>query len=154
MEITPACYAHLLLPLMSLAAGRVAVVLEGGYCLQSLSEGAALTLRTLLGDPCPVLVEPLQPPSDSIRETLLNCIHAHRMWWRCLQTNGTYGLEELNNMSPPQPDLHKVQQRYLWTEPRPDRFPTRDFHPIQDEDFKVAVAERLTRLSLSMDLFI
>lgn len=29
--------------------------LQGGYCLQSLAEGAALTLRALLGDPCPVL---------------------------------------------------------------------------------------------------
>lgn len=61
MEVTPACYAHLLSPLMSLAAGKVAVVLEGGYCLDSLAEGAALTLKTLLGDPCPIL-EPLSSP--------------------------------------------------------------------------------------------
>ena len=63
MEITPACYAHLLSPLMALAQGRMAVVLEGGYCLESLAEGAALTLRALLGDPCPIL-EPLSAPTD------------------------------------------------------------------------------------------
>jgi histone deacetylase 6 len=63
MEVTPACYSHLLAPLMSLALGRVAVVLEGGYCLESLAEGAALTLKTLLGDPCPVM-EPLEAPCE------------------------------------------------------------------------------------------
>lgn len=63
MEITPACYSHLLSPLLSLANGRVAVVLEGGYCLESLAEGAALTLKTLLGDPCPNM-EPLEPPCE------------------------------------------------------------------------------------------
>lgn len=63
MEITPACYSHLVSPLMSLAQGRVAVVLEGGYCLDSLAEGAAITLKTLLGDPCPLL-EPLDAPSE------------------------------------------------------------------------------------------
>lgn len=63
MEITPACYAHLVSPLMSLAQGRVAVVLEGGYCLDALAEGAAITLKTILGDPCPLL-EPLNEPSE------------------------------------------------------------------------------------------
>ena len=70
MEITPACYAHLLSPLMALAQGRMAVVLEGGYCLESLAEGAALTLRALLGDPCPIL-EPLSPPTDRFVELSL-----------------------------------------------------------------------------------
>lgn len=64
MEITPACYAHLLSPLLTLAEGRVAVILEGGYCLESLAEGAALTLKTLLGDPCPMLIESLKEPCD------------------------------------------------------------------------------------------
>ena len=34
---------------------------QGGYCLKSLAEGAALTLRTLLGDPCPA-IENLREP--------------------------------------------------------------------------------------------
>lgn len=65
MEVTPACYTHLLSSLLPLASGRVAVVLEGGYCLQSLAEGAALTLRCLLGDPCPKM-EPLGPPCERL----------------------------------------------------------------------------------------
>lgn len=48
---------------MALANGKIAVVLEGGYCLDSLAEGAALTLRTLLGDPCP-LMDPLPEPCE------------------------------------------------------------------------------------------
>lgn len=61
---------------MSFACGRIAVLLEvsfilvsinyktnyiiinyfkGGYCLKSLAEGAALTLKSLLRDPCPLL---------------------------------------------------------------------------------------------------
>lgn len=63
MEITPACYAHFIKPLMSLSEGKVAVFLEGGYHLESLAEGAAITLKTLLGDPCPLL-EMLDEPSD------------------------------------------------------------------------------------------
>lgn len=69
MEVTSACYSHLLSPLMSLALGRVAVVLEGGYCLESLAEGAALTLKTLLGDPCP-LMEPLHTPCDRFADII------------------------------------------------------------------------------------
>ncbi|KAL3219039.1 hypothetical protein MRX96_031193 [Rhipicephalus microplus] len=53
MRLSPATYAHLLHPLMALAGGRVCVVLEGGYCVSSLTEGVALTLRTLLGGPLP-----------------------------------------------------------------------------------------------------
>lgn len=61
MEVTPAAYAHLISPVLTLAQGRVAVVLEGGYCLESLAEGAALSLRTLLGDPCPQIEQVLEP---------------------------------------------------------------------------------------------
>jgi len=61
MRVTPQCYPHLLWPLMGLAKGKVAVVLEGGYCLKSLAEGAALTLRALLGDPCPLIPQISSP---------------------------------------------------------------------------------------------
>ena len=90
MKVTPAFYPHLIFPLMGLAKGKVAVfvqvshildsenwkkktffsffaifksilVLQGGNCMKSLAEGAALTLRTLLGDPCPT-IESLPDP--------------------------------------------------------------------------------------------
>lgn len=36
---------------------------QGGYCLKSLAECTALTLRTLLDDPCPQLA-PIDPPLE------------------------------------------------------------------------------------------
>ena len=53
-EVSPACFAHLAHSLVGLGAPLVAL-LEGGYFPPSLAEGAALTLRALLGDPCPAL---------------------------------------------------------------------------------------------------
>ena len=44
---------------MGLNNGKVLALLEGGYFLPSLQESAALTLKTLLGDPVPVLLENL-----------------------------------------------------------------------------------------------
>ena len=49
MNVTPAAYSHFIQSLGCLAGGRLVVLLEGGYCLDSLSEAAALTLRTLTG---------------------------------------------------------------------------------------------------------
>lgn len=106
MGVTPAAFAHLTHKVMSLAQGRVAVILEvtsvilflndtysyctclcvlcldlfyldiyvnmyilqGGYCLKSLTESAAMTLRTLLGDPCP-RIPPSQEPCDRYKCT-------------------------------------------------------------------------------------
>lgn len=142
MEVTPAFYPHLINPLLKMAASRVAVVLEGGYCLDSLAEGAALTLRALLGDPCPALVEKIQPPSAVMQETILNCIYAHRSYWKCLQVQQTYTMEDLNNVNP-QPDLHKVSRIFIGGPPLPDRFPTRGTAPNIPAEIVEANAARL-----------
>ncbi|XP_017050819.1 histone deacetylase 6 isoform X3 [Drosophila ficusphila] len=125
MEVTPACYPHLLNPLLRLADSRVAVVLEGGYCLESLAEGAALTLRSLLGDPCPPLVEPLALPRAELAQALLSCIAVHRPHWRCLQLQKTYDSAELQGEEKAQ-DLHKVLRLWIGGPPPVDRYPTRD----------------------------
>ena len=52
MRVTPAAYAQLVWSLSGLAGGRLVVMLEGGYCLDSLAESAALTLGALLGRTC------------------------------------------------------------------------------------------------------
>ena len=60
-EVSPATFAHFTHSLVGVAragGGRVCCVLEGGYFPASLAEGAALTLRQLLGDPCPELPRP------------------------------------------------------------------------------------------------
>ncbi|KAG4065894.1 hypothetical protein HA402_012572 [Bradysia odoriphaga] len=109
MEITPACYAHLVSPLAALANGRIAAFLEGGYNLESLAEGAAITLKTLLGDPCPLL-EMLNEPSDSVRDSILNCTQSHKAYWSSLQVHKEYSLtvpigDQSNN--------HEVIQKFI-----------------------------------------
>ncbi|KAH8266823.1 hypothetical protein KR026_004810 [Drosophila bipectinata] len=127
MEVTPACYPHLLNPLLRLADSKVAVILEGGYCLDSLAEGAALTLRSLLGDPCPPLVEELALPRQELADALLNCICAHRPHWRCLQVQKTYEIDELKANDAVHPkDLHLVRRIWIGGPPPVDRYPTRD----------------------------
>ena len=63
-------------------------ILKGGYCVKSLSEGIALSLKTLLGDPCP-MVEPLTAPCQLVKETILNVIKVLRPYWKslCYQDN-------------------------------------------------------------------
>ncbi|XP_017852625.1 histone deacetylase 6 isoform X2 [Drosophila busckii] len=162
MEVTPACYPHLLNPLLQLANGRVAVVLEGGYCVESLEEGAALTLRALLGDPCPPLVERLELPSEELREALLNSICVHRPYWRCLQLQQTYGPEEYaaaagdNDVSL----LHCVRRIWLGGELPPalpqseQRYPTRGTSAQLEPQVVAASAARLQRLRNETQLLV
>ena len=49
--VTPACYAHMTHMLMSLANGKVAVCLEGGYNFSAISKSALAVTRTLMGEP-------------------------------------------------------------------------------------------------------
>jgi len=51
--VSPACYAHMTHMLMSLADGKVAVCLEGGYNLDAISNSALAVARTLMGEPPP-----------------------------------------------------------------------------------------------------
>lgn len=162
MEVTPACYPHLLNPLLRLANCRVAVVLEGGYCVDSLSEGAALTLRTLLGDPCPVLVEPVQVPSVELRKALLNCIFVHRPYWRCLQLQQTYVPGEIDMTtleSEPKENnnkkLHRVMRIWMGGPPPaegPQRYPTRGTSAQLPAEVVASNAARLRMLRAETQL--
>lgn len=151
MELTPAVYSHLINPLLCLAQSRVAVILEGGYCLDSLAEGAALTLRTLLGDPCPILIDSIEAPCESVQSSILNCIYSHRGYWKCLQTQETYTLMELNNLNPQQ-SLHKVIENFKGGDPLPEKFPTRDCYPVHILEIAETIANRLNNLKLSTNL--
>lgn len=148
MEVTPACYSHLVSMLSSLANGKIAVVLEGGYCFQSLAEGAALTLKTLLGDPCPNLIEPLEAPCPSISDTILNCIYTLRPYWKCLRVNATY---DKHVVSTNQTDVHQVIQSFDFKEPYPQVWPTRAFYAKSN---KGICAERLLKLMNNTSLLV
>ncbi|XP_076238215.1 histone deacetylase 6 isoform X2 [Calliopsis andreniformis] len=145
MLITPPCYAHLLSSLLSLASGKVAVILEGGYCLQSLAESAALTLRTLLGDPCPMLNN-LELPSLSIRDTILNAIYAHRRYWKCYQYQETYSINSSTNNRGENIDHHLPLVIFKGDEIRPEVYQTRNCYPVQSKEVLELLEKQLNAI--------
>ncbi|XP_056000033.1 histone deacetylase 6-like [Ostrea edulis] len=87
MEVTPSCFAQYVNLLSSLAEGKLCLVLEGGYCIKTLAEGVAMSLKVLLGDPCPS-VDPITQPNSSAVSSILNVIKVLRPYWRSLQLQG------------------------------------------------------------------
>lgn len=81
--LSPAFYAHLVHMLKPLAGGRMCVILEGGYCKRVLAESVALTLRSLLDDPCPLL-ERVQPARSSVTDVILHTLRVLRPYWSTL----------------------------------------------------------------------
>uniref|UniRef100_A0A673HWJ3 Histone deacetylase domain-containing protein n=1 Tax=Sinocyclocheilus rhinocerous TaxID=307959 RepID=A0A673HWJ3_9TELE len=67
----PEIFAHLTQLLMPLAAGKMCVVLEGGYNLTSLAQSVCQTVQTLLGDPAPRL-SGLTAACESALESIQN----------------------------------------------------------------------------------
>ncbi|EXJ84628.1 histone deacetylase 6/10 [Capronia epimyces CBS 606.96] len=49
--VSPPCYAHMTHMLKSLAGGKIAVCLEGGYNFRAISRSALAVTRTLMGEP-------------------------------------------------------------------------------------------------------
>lgn len=83
-QVTPEGYAHLTHKLMSLAAGRVLVILEGGYNLNSISESMSMCTSMLLGDSPPALPG-LSPPHPNAAVTINNVLRAHAPYWSSLR---------------------------------------------------------------------
>ncbi|KAF3204077.1 Histone deacetylase hda1 [Orbilia oligospora] len=81
--VTPAGYAHMTHMLMSLANGRVAVCLEGGYNLNSISNSALAVARTLMGEP----PEPLHDvhASPKVAEVVNQVIIQQSQYWKCME---------------------------------------------------------------------
>jgi len=79
MRLSPAGYARMTARLLSLAGGRVALALEGGYDLEAIARSTAACLRVLLGEP-PAEPEPgaLSPASTRVLDAVLA---AHRPFW-------------------------------------------------------------------------
>uniref|UniRef100_A0A3Q2XFI4 Protein deacetylase HDAC6 n=1 Tax=Hippocampus comes TaxID=109280 RepID=A0A3Q2XFI4_HIPCM len=90
-RVTPECYAHLTHMLMSLACGRVLLILEGGYNLTSISDSMAMCTSALLGDPPPSLATPLPPPHDAAVAAINEVIRHHAPYWKSLRINSECG---------------------------------------------------------------
>ena len=81
-HVTPAGYAHMTHMLMSLAEGRVAVCLEGGYNLDSIARSACAVGRTLMGEP-PDRLENVEPTKSGIDDVKL-VMRQQSKFWDCL----------------------------------------------------------------------
>ncbi|TAQ86404.1 hypothetical protein B7494_g5271 [Chlorociboria aeruginascens] len=83
--VTPACYSHMTHMLMSLANGKVAVCLEGGYNLGAISRSALAVAKTLMGDP------PMRmtiPPLNKAAHDVLFQIQQHQApYWECMRVD-------------------------------------------------------------------
>ena len=94
MRVKPVTYHILCHSLMSLADGRVVTLLEGGYNLSSLAESAAMTLRAMLGYPCPPIKNTSNyielDPHDSVIQTILDVTWAVRPQWKSLSLQGRF----------------------------------------------------------------
>lgn len=93
MCLTPPVFGHMVQSLMSLAYGNVAVLLEGGYFLESLADGAAFALKALLGDD-PVRLGSMNSLNGSVFETILNVISAHRDHWTMFPVQEEYNISD------------------------------------------------------------
>ncbi|BHF63304.1 hypothetical protein SprV_0200629600 [Sparganum proliferum] len=118
MWLNPACYGYMVQQLRSLAGGRLVVVLEGGYFLDSLEEGCVHVLKALLGDELPPM-RTYGVTSSSVTKTLASCTTALRSYWSNLNVPGI-------SRSLRRPDISHLPQiswpsvkRVVWPEKNP-----------------------------------
>lgn len=81
--VSPTCYAHMTHMLMSLADGKVAVCLEGGYNLKAISNSAVAVARTLMGEPPPKMEI---PKINKEAARILGKVQAYQApYWECMR---------------------------------------------------------------------
>jgi histone deacetylase 6 len=123
MNVTPGFYAHLITLLSGLARGQIAVCLEGGYFLPTLSEAASLTLKALLGGPCPIL-DPIRAVHPTVVETICNVRRTLYKKWKCFKICEVIPPDELTG----NPDEHRYKICYFGDTEKPP-YPTRRCYP-------------------------
>lgn len=111
--VTPAGYAHMTHMLMSLAQGRVAVCLEGGYNLDSIARSACAVGRTLMGEP-PDRLQGLEPVNSAV-DDIKKVVRQQSKFWPCLHP------KDVSARGPPQGErMHDVVRKWqattLWDE--------------------------------------
>lgn len=90
--VTPNCYAHMTHMLMSLASGKVAVCLEGGYNLEAISKSALAVAQTLMGEP-PAKMDVPKLSRDAAR--VLAKVQSYQApYWDCMRP-GVVDVQEL-----------------------------------------------------------
>ncbi|KAI1499437.1 histone deacetylase [Biscogniauxia marginata] len=111
--VTPPCYAHMTHMLMSLAGGKVAVCLEGGYNLQAISHSALAVARTLMGEPPPQMEMP--PISKDAARVLAKVQAIQAPYWECMRP-GIINVQEISDNASRLHDVIRGYQRQVLAE--------------------------------------
>ncbi|OTF73923.1 histone deacetylase-like protein [Euroglyphus maynei] len=140
MLLTPAVYGHFTHYLMGLAQGKVGVILEGGYCIESLADSVACTVQTLLGQ-SPIPCNMRYPINRSVIESVLNVIAVHRSDWPSLCIQNTFDRHDRHLDDVEEQTIRKRHYPTLeycgiadLLDKRPESYPTRDCYPKQSEE--------------------
>lgn len=92
-HVSPACYAHMTHMLMSLAGGKVAVCLEGGYNLEAISRSALAVAKTLMGEPPPrIKIPPLNAEAAMVIDRVMDY---QAPYWECMRP-GPHDFKRMN----------------------------------------------------------
>ncbi|QSZ32676.1 hypothetical protein DSL72_002255 [Monilinia vaccinii-corymbosi] len=89
--VSPSCYSHMTHMLMSLAGGKVAVCLEGGYNLSAISRSALAVAKTLMGEP--PIRQPIPPLSKQAASVLEEVKFYQSPYWECMRS-GIFSYKE------------------------------------------------------------
>lgn len=109
--VSPECYAHMTHMLMSLADGKVAVCLEGGYNLTAISNSALAVAKTLMGEPPPRM---RLPKINKEAHKTLDRVRAYQApYWECMRP-GVVGVTEVESNEGRR--LHEVLRTYQLVE--------------------------------------
>ncbi|KAH9898632.1 putative histone deacetylase A [Xylariomycetidae sp. FL2044] len=111
--VTPPCYAHMTHMLMSLAGGKVAVCLEGGYNLKAISHSALAVAQTLMGEPPPQMK--ILPISKDAARVLSQVQAVHAPYWECMRP-GIIDVQEMGNEASRLHDVVRGYQRQTLSE--------------------------------------
>ncbi|EGW34429.1 histone deacetylase HDA1 [Spathaspora passalidarum NRRL Y-27907] len=82
-HVTPAGYGYMTHMLKGIAKGKLAVILEGGYNLDSISKSALAVAKVLVGEP-PENTISMQPHLDAV-EVVDEVIKIQAKYWKCLR---------------------------------------------------------------------
>ncbi|KAK3297738.1 histone deacetylase A-like protein [Chaetomium fimeti] len=104
--VSPDCYAHMTHMLMSLAGGKVAVCLEGGYDLEAISKSALAVAQTLMGEPPPKMEVP--KISREAAKVLAKVQAYQAPYWECMRA-GVVDVQEMQAQESSR--LHDVVRR-------------------------------------------
>lgn len=123
-NVTPACYAHMTHMLMSLAKGKIAVCLEGGYNFRAISRSAVAVTKTLMGE-APDRLEATSATLGAVR-VIEEVKRIQSRYWKCMYpkapTSGIYGGEKLHDI------IRRYQAQHMF-----DNYKLTELHILRDK---------------------